>query len=114
MTVKLRIDDQITAGNMVVDTTFGQVLVEEGKHYKVVLHYQYYENYGAHDWDGTGECPQHWKAKGGWDREFAWDMGGYIHPEYDIVRPHAYKSVECNDYTRRTYIGWSIVEREAE
>lgn len=26
---------------------------------------QCYENYGAHDWDGTGECPQYWKAKGG-------------------------------------------------
>ena len=23
------------------------------------------ENYGAHDWDGTGECPQQWKSKGG-------------------------------------------------
>ena len=27
--------------------------------------YQTYENYGSHDWDGTGECPQYWKAKGG-------------------------------------------------
>jgi len=23
------------------------------------------ENYGAHDWDGQGECPQYWKMKGG-------------------------------------------------
>ena len=28
---------------------------------------QIHENYGAHDWDGTGECPSHWKAKGGED-----------------------------------------------
>ena len=28
---------------------------------------QYRENYGAHDWDGTGECPQYWKNKGGYD-----------------------------------------------
>lgn len=21
------------------------------------------ENYGAHNWDGQGECPQHWKNK---------------------------------------------------
>lgn len=27
--------------------------------------YQYFENYGAHAWDGEGECPQYWKAKGG-------------------------------------------------
>tara|TARA_Y100000310_G_scaffold248853_1_gene254821 strand:+ start:251 stop:661 length:411 start_codon:yes stop_codon:yes gene_type:complete len=25
------------------------------------------ENYGAHDWDGEGSCPQHWKNKGGDD-----------------------------------------------
>jgi hypothetical protein len=28
---------------------------------------QIHENYGAHDWDGVGECPQMWKAKGGED-----------------------------------------------
>jgi hypothetical protein len=32
---------------------------------KLVIHTQHYENYGAHDWDGEGECPQRWKAKGG-------------------------------------------------
>ena len=26
---------------------------------------QYRENYAAHGWNGEGECPQHWKAKGG-------------------------------------------------
>ncbi len=26
---------------------------------------QYRENYGAHQWDGEGECPQYWKNKGG-------------------------------------------------
>jgi len=30
-----------------------------------VIRTQFMENYGAHDWDGTGECPQHWKFKGG-------------------------------------------------
>lgn len=30
-----------------------------------VIYTQYQENYGAADWDGTGECPQHWKNKGG-------------------------------------------------
>ena len=27
---------------------------------------QYKENYGAHDWNGVGKCPQHWKNKGGY------------------------------------------------
>ena len=32
---------------------------------KVVIYTQFRENYGAHDWDGKGECPQYWKNKGG-------------------------------------------------
>lgn len=32
---------------------------------KVVVITQIKENYGAHDWDGQGECPQYWKFKGG-------------------------------------------------
>jgi len=32
---------------------------------KLVIETQYRENYGAHDWDGEGECPQYWKMKGG-------------------------------------------------
>ena len=34
---------------------------------KLLITTQNYENYGAHDWDGVGECPQYWKAKGGSD-----------------------------------------------
>ena len=32
---------------------------------KLVIQTQIRENYGAHDWDGEGACPQHWKFKGG-------------------------------------------------
>ncbi len=34
---------------------------------KLLIETQVYENYGAHDWDGEGACPQRWKAKGGGD-----------------------------------------------
>lgn len=34
---------------------------------KLLITTQVYENYGAHDWDGQGECPSYWKAKGGSD-----------------------------------------------
>jgi hypothetical protein len=34
---------------------------------KLLITTQVYENYGAHDWDGVGACPQYWKAKGGND-----------------------------------------------
>ena len=36
---------------------------------------QVQENYGAHDWDGKGECPQYWKFKGG--------------NEYKVIAPSA-------------------------
>jgi len=32
---------------------------------KAIIQTQIRENYGAHDWDGEGECPQYWKFKGG-------------------------------------------------
>ena len=32
---------------------------------KLVIQTQVKENYGAHDWDGEGSCPQYWKFKGG-------------------------------------------------
>lgn len=32
---------------------------------KIAIWTQYSENYGAHDWDGEGQCPQYWKNKGG-------------------------------------------------
>ena len=31
----------------------------------ILLESQYKENFGAHDWDGKGQCPQRWKFKGG-------------------------------------------------
>jgi len=31
----------------------------------VLIFTQHRENYGAHDWDGEGLCPQYWKFKGG-------------------------------------------------
>ncbi len=32
---------------------------------RLVVSRQIRENYGAHNWDGKGECPQYWKCKGG-------------------------------------------------
>lgn len=31
----------------------------------LIIETQYRENYGSHGWDGSGDCPQYWKAKGG-------------------------------------------------
>jgi hypothetical protein len=42
---------------------------------------QVQENYGAHDWDGTGECPQYWKMKGG--------------NEYKVAAPNADAAIQA-------------------
>jgi hypothetical protein len=49
---------------------------------KVLITTQYMENYGAHDWDGTGECPQYWKAKGG--EEFFLPLEGF-RPDHEFA-----------------------------
>ena len=33
--------------------------------FNIIVSTQISENYGAHDWNGRGECPQYWKQKGG-------------------------------------------------
>jgi hypothetical protein len=43
---------------------------------KLMITTQVQENYGAHDWDGEGECPQRWKFKGGNDYSYA--LGSHV------------------------------------
>ena len=74
---------------------------------KLLITTQVYENYGAHDWDGVGECPQYWKAKGGND---------YVVKKFkDINRVTETVmairgQIECDDrFYREKIIDWSIV-----
>ena len=73
---------------------------------KLLITTQVYENYGAHDWDGKGTCPQYWKAKGGSD---------YIIRNIDInlvqeLAQSAKAQVETNDeYFTETVVGWEVV-----
>lgn len=73
---------------------------------KLLITTQVYENYGAHDWDGEGECPQYWKAKGGCD---------YVVRNIDINRAAeiaAAATAEVNvksEYFEEYVIGWEVV-----
>ena len=73
---------------------------------KLLITTQVYENYGAHDWDGQGECPQYWKPKGG---------GDYVVLNIDVNRVdelmHAvWNQVEhADEYYRETILGWEVV-----
>jgi len=72
---------------------------------------QYMENYGAHDWDGLGACPQHWKFKGGED--YFYQLGAqepsaeHIEELIQVLRTR----IEWDDVGSRQYItGYGIVE----
>ena len=49
---------------------------------KAVVQTQHMENYGAHDWDGKGECPQYWKCKGGSTYIFHCSIEDNMNPEW--------------------------------
>jgi hypothetical protein len=71
---------------------------------------QIQENYGAHDWDGEGACPQYWKFKGGNDYKF--DLGSNLRADdalLELVAVFAQQIEENNDYYRNNIIGWEVV-----
>jgi len=68
------------------------------------------ENYGAHDWDGEGECPQYWKFKGGED--YFYPLGDYGRSDEALAElVEALRGrVEWNDVDSRQYItGFGVV-----
>ena len=77
---------------------------------KLLITTQVYENYGAHDWDGVGECPQYWKAKGGCDyvvKKFK-DFSAVTETVMALRG-----QIECDDrFYRETIIGWEIVAND--
>lgn len=51
--------------NAILETAREEYTAMERVPFVVVITTRVRENYGAHDWDGEGECPQHWKYKSG-------------------------------------------------
>ncbi len=70
----------------------------------LVIRTQFMENYGAHDWDGEGACPQYWKAKGGSEYKVT-----NVPLNIDYQEVVAMANVEKNnDYCREYILDWSI------
>jgi hypothetical protein len=72
---------------------------------------QIQENYGAHDWDGEGECPQYWKFKGGQDYKF--DLGSTVRNAEALAElvEHFRGKIDHDSVGYREYIiGWDVVE----
>jgi hypothetical protein len=68
------------------------------------------ENYGAHDWDGVGECPQYWKFKGGQDYKYS--LGSTLRNAdtiQEIVEYFRPRIEEDNEYYRNHIIGYEVV-----
>jgi len=70
----------------------------------LVIRTQYMENYGAHDWDGTGQCPQYWKMKGGSEYKIT-DIP--LNIDYQEVVSMANVETD-NEYCREYILDWSI------
>ena len=72
----------------------------------LVITTQLQENYGAHDWDGEGVCPQHWKMKGGSEYKILGIPAGVTAEEItEIVRTEI---EENNDHFRVTIVGYGL------
>ena len=70
----------------------------------LVIRTQFMENYGAHDWDGQGECPQYWKMKGGSEYKIT---NVPLNIDYQEVVSMA--NVERdNEYCREYILDWSM------
>ena len=80
----------------------------------LVITTQHRENYGAHDWDGKGECPQYWKFKGG-NTYVVRDLStAHINKIAEQGIPTLTKLIESSDHYFQEYIlGWEIVEDDA-
>ena len=87
--------------------------------FRIVVTTQVHENYGAHNWDGEGECPQYWKAKGGNEyqqlvgtaSEIA-EMGSeQISAK---VREFVAKITNKDDFFDEYVINWSLVPNTEE
>jgi len=74
---------------------------------KLLITTQVYENYGAHDWDGVGECPQYWKAKGG--NDFVVKNFKNLDKVTETVMALRSQIEEDNKYFHQHIIDWEVV-----
>ena len=76
---------------------------------KLHISTQVYENYGWHNFDGKGACPQRWKAKGGSDYYYPLPEGFDLSQIGDLV-DGLQPQVSCDDESWREWmIDWEVV-----
>ena len=77
---------------------------------KLLITTQVYENYGAHDWDGVGEGPSYWNAKGGSDYVVRNINANQATETVMAIRGQIEQD---NNAFRETIIDWTIVADDA-
>lgn len=79
---------------------------------QIIIQTQYQENYGAHSWDGVGECPQYWKNKGG-DFYIVDGVSFDQYAEFPAIVEKAVSFFKCSysdNYSAESVIDWSVRE----
>lgn len=80
--------------------------------YKIIAFFQYRENYAAFDWDGTGECPQHWKNKGSIEIEMATGLTEEIANSPEFLEFISDRAIDMhdkqNEWTEQNFIGCEV------
>jgi hypothetical protein len=98
---------------MLADDLIDQVLdldtpeIVEPDTVAVLVSTQYLENYGAHDWDGQGEVPSYWKAKGG-SEYLVTGVPAHLGAEEVLARIGA-RFEHSSDYSREYVIAVRVV-----
>jgi len=74
---------------------------------KLLITTQVQENYGAHDWDGKGACPQYWKFKGG--NDYVVKNFKDFHRVTEVVMALRGKVEEDNEYYKEYIVDFEVV-----
>lgn len=74
---------------------------------RLILYTQTWENYAAHAWDGEGEVPQYWKAKGGEEYEVKMDFADNVK---ELVDKATAKIEISNEYFLEEVRGWEVLK----
>lgn len=82
---------------------------------QIIIQSQYHENYGAHDWNGVGACPQYWKAKGGSEYRVRLSLAKVMELGGDglakLVSDVASKHINKDDnYSQEYVIAWDLLD----
>ena len=74
---------------------------------------QYHENYGWHNWDGKGECPQSWKSKGSQMFTLRVDSDCFMYAEEQCLKViDALLAKKSDQHGRYTYVDHELIFQE--